>query len=110
MTINRYGVRNVFLAGIVFPCTFLSFAAEPTMSLYVVDEFARVRPGDRPGAEHSAVLRAARNEYAPFQIVIRAGSGGLKRVNAAAGPLTPTRGKAIPAARITLSDGTVKGS
>ena len=52
------------------------------MSVYVVDEFVRVRPRDRPGAEHAAVLRAARNEYAPFQIVVRAGTGGLKRVNA----------------------------
>jgi hypothetical protein len=72
------------------------------MSVYVVDEFARVRPHDRPGAEHAAVLRAARNEYAPFQIVVRAGTGGLKRVNAAAGALMLKRGKAIPAARITL--------
>jgi hypothetical protein len=72
------------------------------MSVYVVDEFARVRPRDPPGAEHAAVLRAARNEYAPFQIVIRAGTGGLKRVNAAAGPLIPERGKATPAVRITL--------
>ena len=72
------------------------------MSVYVMDEFARVRPRDVPGTRRVAVLSAARNEYAPFQIVVRAGPGGLKRVNASAGPLVPLRGKAIPAARITL--------
>jgi hypothetical protein len=71
-------------AGIMFLGTCRSSATEPAMSVYVVDEFARVGPRDRPGAEHAAVLRAARNEYAPFQIVVRAGTGGLKRVNAPA--------------------------
>src|SRR5690349_24911919 len=66
-----------------------SYATEPAISVYVVDEFARVRPRDRPGDEHAVVLHAARNEYAPFQIVVRAGIRGLKRVNAAAGPLRP---------------------
>jgi Domain of unknown function (DUF4091)/Family of unknown function (DUF6067) len=72
------------------------------MSVYVVDEFARVRPRDAPGSKRAAVLRAARNEYAPFQIVVRAGTGWLKHVKAVAGPLVPRRGHAIPADRITL--------
>ena len=92
----------LFSAGIMFLGDCRSSATEPAMSVYVVDEFARVGPRDRPGAEHAAALRAARNEYAPFQIVVRAGIGGLKRVNAAAGPLMLKRGKAIPAAQITL--------
>jgi hypothetical protein len=54
------------------------------MSVYVMDEFARVRPRDAPGSKRVAVLSAARNEYAPFQIIGRAGTGGLKRVNAVA--------------------------
>ena len=70
--------------------------------MYVVDEFARVRPRDAPGSKRAAVLSAARNEYAPFQIIVRAGTGGLKRVNAVASPLVPKGGKAIPADRITL--------
>jgi hypothetical protein len=72
------------------------------MSVYVVDEFARVRPRDAPGLRRAAVLSAARNEYAPFQIAVRAGTGGLKHVNAVAGPLVSKRGHAIPADRITL--------
>src|SRR6478672_7210073 len=72
------------------------------MSVYVMDEFARVRPRDAPGSKRVAVLSAARNEYAPFQIIVRAGAGGLKRVNAVAGPLVPKRGHTIAAARIAL--------
>jgi Domain of unknown function (DUF4091)/Family of unknown function (DUF6067) len=72
------------------------------MSVYVVDEFARVRPADAPGSKRAAVLNAARNEYAPFQIIVRAGTRGLKSVNAVAGPLTPKLGHAIPADRVTL--------
>jgi hypothetical protein len=71
------------------------------MSVHVVDEFARVRPRDAPGCNRAAVLSAARNEYAPFQIIVRSGTRGLKRVDAVAGPL-PMRGHIIPADRITL--------
>ena len=65
-------------------------------------KFARVRPADAPGSKRAAVLNAARNEYAPFQIIVRAGTRGLKSVNAVAGPLTPKLGHAIPADRVTL--------
>jgi len=74
----------------------------PSMSVYAVNEFARVRPKDAPGSEHAAVLSAARNEFAPFQIIVHAGTGGLKGVNAVASSLVPKRGRTIPADRITL--------
>jgi hypothetical protein len=77
-------------------------AAQPAISVYVANEFERVRPGGAPGSTHTAVLGAARNEYAPFQIVVHAGESGLKRVNAAAGPLKAKRGETIPGSRITL--------
>jgi hypothetical protein len=93
---------KAFSTGILLLAACRSPATEPSMSVYVLDEFARVRPSDVPGSKRAALLRAARNEYAPFQIVVRAGTSGLKRVNAAAGPLAPKRGRAIPADRITL--------
>ena len=77
-------------------------ANEPTNSVYVVDEFTRIRPKDGPGTRRVAHVSAARNEYAPFQIVVRAGSGGLKNVNAVASPLMGKSGHTIPADRITL--------
>jgi hypothetical protein len=61
-----------------------------------------VRPRASLGSKRAAVLSAARKEYAPFQIIVRAGTGGLKRVNALASPLVPKVGHAIPADRITL--------
>jgi hypothetical protein len=97
-------VRGVILfsAGILFLGASRSPAKEPAMSVYVVDEFARVRPRDLPGSRRVAVLRAARNEYTPFQIIVRAGAGGLRHVNAAARPLMPKRGHVIPTAWVTL--------
>src|SRR5215469_12908087 len=95
-------LARAFSAAILLFTACRSPATEPSMSLYVADEFARVRPSDVPGTKRTALLSAARNEYAPFQIVVRAGSSGLKRVNAAAGPLVPKWGRIIPADRITL--------
>jgi hypothetical protein len=103
---KRQGIETlfagVFSASILLLAAYRSPAPEPLVSVYVMDEFARVRPGDAPGSKRAAVLSAARNEYAPFQIIVRAGSRGLKRVNAVAGPLVPKRGHIIPADRIAL--------
>ena len=63
------------------------------MSVYVMDEFARVRPWDAPGSKRAGLLSAARNEYAPFQIIVSAGTRGLKRVTAVAGPLVPRQSR-----------------
>jgi hypothetical protein len=101
---NRHEMRfaGVFPAGILLLASCQSPAEQPSMSVYVVDEFVRVRPADAAGSRRTAVLSAARNEYAPFQIVVHAGAGGLKGVNAVAGPLAPARGHNIPAERIAL--------
>ena len=89
-------------AGILLFAAHRTPAPEPAMSVYVMDEFARVRPTDGPGSRRVAVLSSARNEYAPFQIVVRAGTNGLKRVNAVAGSLVSKGGHVIGADRITL--------
>jgi hypothetical protein len=103
---KRQGIKTrfagAFSAAILLLAACRSPATEPSMSVYVVDEFERVRPSDVPNPKRAALLSAARNEYAPFQIIVRAGTNGLKRVNVTAGPLVPKRGTAIPADRITL--------
>ena len=103
---KRMGIKarfaGAFSAGILLLTACRSPATEPSMSVYVADEFVRVRPDDVPGPKRAAVLSAARNEYAPFQIVVRAGVSGLKRVTAAASPLVPKWGRAIPADRILI--------
>src|SRR5215471_10781753 len=98
----KISFAGAFSAAILLLAARSNPATEPSMSVYVADEFARVRPSDLPNPKRVAVLHAARNEYAPFQVVVRAGTTGLKRVNVTASPLVPKRGLAIPADRITL--------
>jgi hypothetical protein len=99
---DKQRFAGVFSAGILLLTSCHCRAEQPSMSVYVVDEFARVRPGDTPGTRRGVTLSAARNEYAPFQIVVHAGAGGLKGVNAVASSLAPASGHAIPVDRITL--------
>ena len=49
------------------------------------------------------MVSAACNEYAPFQIIVRAGTGGLKWVNAVAGPLVSKRDPIIATDRMAAS-------
>ena len=58
----------------------LLFPAAAPMTVWIVDPLTRVRPKDAPGAASEAKIKAARNEDEAFQIVIRAGEGGLKGV------------------------------
>jgi hypothetical protein len=60
------------------------FAAEPGMRVWVAEDLVRVRPWDGPRTAQVAMLKAARNEYAPFQVVVRAGERALRNVNARA--------------------------
>jgi len=51
------------------------------MTVFVADSLTRVRPKDAPGKSGEAKIKAARNEAEAFQVVVRAGDGGLKGVN-----------------------------
>jgi hypothetical protein len=62
----------------------LPAAAPGAMEVWVAGSLERVRPHDAPGAARVARIAAARNEYAPFQVAIRAGQGGLNGVDARA--------------------------
>lgn len=48
-------------------------SAQSPMTVYAVDALTRVRPNDAPRAMQSVHVKAARNEYEPFQVVVRAG-------------------------------------
>ena len=50
--------------------------------VFVVDSLTRIRPKDGPGPVREARIKAARNEYESFQVVVHAGEGGLKDVTA----------------------------
>jgi hypothetical protein len=72
------------------------------MTVYVVDDLTRVRPQDPPQSSSTAILKAARNEYAAFQIVVRAPEGGLAGGSASASALRSEAGDVIPAANVAL--------
>src|ERR687888_349409 len=51
------------------------FGAGSASAITVVDATLKVRPTDSPQGTTSATLRAARNEFEPFQIVVAGGAG-----------------------------------
>jgi hypothetical protein len=76
-------------------------AAADGIPVWVTDPLTRVQPTDAPETLQAATIKAARNEYEAFQLVIRAPSGSaLNNVNVVAselvGPVT------IDPANITL--------
>jgi hypothetical protein len=58
------------------------------ITVWVTDPLTRVQPSDSPGTLQSASIKAARNEYEAFQLVVQAPSGsGLSNVNVVASDL-----------------------
>jgi hypothetical protein len=63
-------------------------AATGGVTVWVTDPLTRVQPTDAPGTARSAAIKAARNEYEAFQLVVRAPSGSaLSNVNVVASDL-----------------------
>src|SRR5688572_31150014 len=76
--------------------------ARADMTVYPVDGLTRVGPDTAPQVLATSVLiRAARNEYEPFQVVVRADDRRLTRVNVA---ITDFRSRdgVIPRANVTF--------
>jgi subtilase family serine protease len=58
------------------------------LTVWVADPLTRVQPTDPPGTTRAAAIKAARNEYEAFQLVVQAPSGsGLSNVNVVASDL-----------------------
>jgi Glycoside hydrolase 123, catalytic domain/Glycoside hydrolase 123 N-terminal domain len=79
-------------------------AGAPAMTVYVVNGLTRVRPTDAPpdAAVTIAAIQAARNEYEPFQVVVRAGAGGLAGVDMAVSDLHGEGGTLILRRHVAL--------
>lgn len=77
-------------------------AGQSPMTVYTVDGLTRVRPNDAPRSTQSVHVKAARNEYEPFQVVVRAGDEGLKGVNVEVSDLRGARGRVISRKNIAL--------
>jgi hypothetical protein len=69
---------------------------------WVVDPLTRVRPKDAPRSTAEAVLKAARNESEAFQIVVRAGSKGVKGGTLEASDLKGDGGRVIERRHVAL--------
>jgi hypothetical protein len=72
------------------------------MNVYTLDGLSRVRPHDRPSAERSVNVKAARNEFEPFQVVVRADAQALRGVNLSAGDFHGPGGQIISRNQITF--------
>jgi len=71
------------------------------LTVWIVDALTRVQPTDPPGRATAASIKAARNEYEAFQLVIRAPNDApLRNTNVAASPLVGPN--VIPSTRIAL--------
>ena len=69
--------------------------------VWVASPWEHVRMGAEPGPGRSIEIRAARNEYESFRIIVRSGSQRLADVGAVASALTGPTGE-IPAENIKL--------
>ncbi len=93
---------NAALAAILVtfsPCA----AAAATLSFGVVSPDVKVRPADTPATTPSATLRAAKNEFEPFQIVFTSSGGPTSGVSVTLSKsLTGPGGATIPDKNVVL--------
>lgn len=87
----------------IMPVCSLTYAGvQPAMTVFAMDGLTRVRPNDPPQSTTSVTIKAARNEYEPFQIVVRAGGNGLSNVNMEVGDLRDEDGQVISRQHLTF--------
>jgi hypothetical protein len=87
---------------LLLPVTGLPAPSHPALQVYAVDGLTRVRPRGTLPPTTEVAIKAARNEYEPFQVVVRAGSAGLSSVNVEVGDLRGHHGQVIPRQNLTL--------
>src|SRR5438876_3966279 len=80
------------LAAIPLLLSYFNAAQAPSLTWWVTHSLQKVRPFDAEttGAEHAVKIHAARNEFEPFQIVLRADGHDLDDVDV---EVTDLRGK-----------------
>src|SRR5438270_7473687 len=68
----------------------------------VADASVKFRPGDGPGPSTSAEIKAAKNEFEAFQVIVDGGSGGVTGVVVSAPTLVGPGGASIGGGEIRL--------
>jgi len=89
------------LAMVVLALTVCCAAFAQETVVWTASPWQHVLQGDEPGPGRSIDLRCAKNEYEPFRLIIRAGTGGLKDVMVEVTDFTGPKG-VIEADNITL--------
>jgi hypothetical protein len=77
-------------------------AGDSALVVCAVDGLTRIRPDDSQTHQASIHLKAARNEYEPFQVVVRAGPDALKAVKVEVSDLRGEGGHVIGRRHIAL--------
>ncbi|MDP2898609.1 MAG: DUF6067 family protein [bacterium] len=91
------------IAVIVCGCRFPSLAwGEGQIAVWVTHGTTRVFPQDPPGEQREARIFAARNEFEPFQVVVRGEGGPLEGVTLEASALKSDGGGVLDSKHITL--------
>ena len=104
------GLLSVFVSGACPGTTDGVTPAQPStpdvagdLKFGVVGPNVKVRPGQVPAVEREARLRAARNEFESFQVMLASREGTVRDVSVAlAKPLQGPEGAQIPAENVTL--------
>src|SRR5437667_12032104 len=76
----------------------------PDFAWWTADGLAKVRPYDSQpeSASKSVKIKAARNEFEPFQVILRAENTDIDAVDVNIGDLKGPRGVAIPKTSISV--------
>ena len=70
--------------------------------MWVTHATQKVRPMDAPGSTTSAEVKAARNEFEAFQVLVHGGTSGVTGVRAAAPTLAGPLSASIPSPNVRL--------
>jgi len=92
--------RAVLLAGALVLCLYAGPAMAQSMTWWVEPATRKVMQDRGPQAARTIELEAAKNEYEPFQVVIRADGGDLVNVHAWISELVGPGGAVIPSANV----------
>lgn len=106
---NELSLKSIVLVGniVILGCSaFLDLATQSlahagNLSAWVTHGTQKVRPTDPPGNTQIAIA-AARNEYEPFQIIVRTTGRDLHNVDVALSDLTDGLGHSISARTATI--------
>lgn len=93
----------IFIILGVFLVIFSTFKEAGAMAVWTENATAKIRPNTPPKlSRKNVVLKAAKNEFEPFQLIVHADGGNLSGVDVTVSNLSDGRGNAIPSGAIMI--------